>query len=105
MPSSTSMLSPGPWDEPRLLPDQGLIELLSRLQSARLDDQRCTMPTTMTNGSQGAWPASRQRLEEILRTSPPYPIVSLPPQGGFWGYCLLYFPMSSLNGECVDFFI
>ena len=21
------------------------------------------------------------------------------------GYCLLYFPMSSLNGECVDFFI
>ena len=78
------MLSPGPWDEPRLLPDQGLIELLSRLQSARLDDQRCTMPTTMTNGSQGAWPASRQRLEEILRTSPPYPIVSLPPQGGFW---------------------
>ena len=22
-----------------------------------------------------------------------------------WGYCLLYFPMSSLNGECVDFFI
>ena len=83
MPSS--MLSPGPWDpEPHsLLPDQGLIELLSRLQSARLDDQRCTMPT-MATSSQGAWPPSRQRLEEILRTSPPYPIVSLPPQGGFW---------------------
>ena len=78
------MLSPGPWEpDPHhsLLPDQGLIELLSRLQSARLDDQRCTMPT---NSSQGSWPPSRQRLEEILRTSPPYPIVSLPPQGGFW---------------------
>ena len=84
MPPS-SMLTPGPWDpEPHLHADQGLIELLSRLQSARLDDQRCTMPTMANNSSQGAWPPSRQRLEEILRTSPPYPIVSLPPQGGFW---------------------
>ena len=80
MPSS--MLSPGPWDDLKL-PDQGLLELLTRLQSARLDDQRCTMPTVIAS-SQGVWPPSRHRLEEILRSSPPYPMVSLPPQGGFW---------------------
>ena len=26
------------------------------------------------------------------------------PKNNDCGYCLLYFPMSSLNGECVDFF-
>ena len=30
------------------------------------------------------WTPSRHRLESLLRGSPPYPMVSLPPEGGFW---------------------
>ena len=46
----------------------------------RLNDQRCMMP-----GSQQApWTPSRHRLEAVLRGSPPYPMVSLPLEGGFW---------------------
>jgi len=30
------------------------------------------------------WSPSRQRLEGVLRSSPPYPMVVLPPEGGFW---------------------
>ena len=47
-----------------------------------LDDQRCTMPGP--NSSHLPWSASRQRLESVLRSSPPYPMVVLPPEGGFW---------------------
>jgi len=62
--------------------DQDLFELLNRLQSNRLDDQRCTMPGP--GSTLPAWSPSRQRLESVLRSSPPYPMVVLPPEGGFW---------------------
>ena len=35
-------------------------------------------------GSHIPWSASRQRLESVLRSSAPYPMVVLPPEGGFW---------------------
>ena len=59
--------------------DSDLFELLNRLQGARLDDQRVTMGSNSV-----PWTHSRHRLESLLRGSPPYPMVSLPPEGGFW---------------------
>ena len=50
------------------------------MQGSRLDDQRCSMPSMKPNTLM----PSRQRLENILQGSPPYPLVSLPPGGGFW---------------------
>ena len=38
----------------------------------------------MPGGNVPMWSASRQRLEGVLRSSPPYPSVVLPPEGGFW---------------------
>ena len=35
-------------------------------------------------GNNQPWTPSRHRLESLLRGSPPYPMVSLPPEGGFW---------------------
>jgi len=59
--------------------DADLFDLLNRLQGARLDDQRVTM------GSNSApWTPTRHRLESLLRGSPPHPMLSLPPEGGFW---------------------
>ena len=59
--------------------DRDLFELLARLQGSRLDDQRVTM-----GSSSVPWTHSRHRLESLLRGSPPYPMVALPPEGGFW---------------------
>jgi len=70
-----------------------LFELLGRLQSARLDDQRCSMPSTLRNGGDGTAaaaaiplqvPESKLLLEEVLRSGPPYPMIVLPRRGGFW---------------------
>ena len=66
------------WSPPPREPD--LFELLNKLQGERLNDQRCMMP----GSNQGSWTPSRHRLESVLRGSPPYPMVSLPPEGGFW---------------------
>ena len=57
-----------------------IFELLNKLQGERLNDQRCMMP----GSNQAPWTPSRHRLESVLRGSPPYPMVSLPPEGGFW---------------------
>ena len=35
-------------------------------------------------GNNQPWTPGRHRLESLLRGSPPYPMVSLPPEGGFW---------------------
>ena len=35
-------------------------------------------------GGEAPWPASRHRLEGVLRGPPPYPMVVLPGEGGFW---------------------
>eukprot|EP00095_Tigriopus_kingsejongensis_P011541 maker-scaffold33_size549341-snap-gene-3.3 protein:Tk11541 transcript:maker-scaffold33_size549341-snap-gene-3.3-mRNA-1 annotation:"hypothetical protein TcasGA2_TC006305" len=74
-----------------------LFELLDRLQSSRLDDQRCSMPATLggggTKGGQfvGALPRvapqaphSKYLLQEALDGSKPYPMIVLPKMGGFW---------------------
>ena len=71
--------SPLQWTPPPAAREPDLFELLNKLQSNRLNDQRCNMP-----GNNQPWTPGRHRLESLLRGSPPYPMVSLPPEGGFW---------------------
>jgi len=71
--------SPEQWTPPPVGREPDLFDLLNKLQSNRLNDQRCNMP-----GNNQPWTPSRHRLESLLRGSPPYPMVSLPPEGGFW---------------------
>ncbi|XP_065341450.1 rap1 GTPase-activating protein 1 isoform X3 [Cloeon dipterum] len=86
-----------------------LFELLERVQSSRLDDQRCVLPPYIKQTSRddsklpaptsaaplaaptGATPvvpvtppASQRLLEETLQRSGPYPMVVVPTSGGYW---------------------
>ncbi|XP_050427384.1 rap1 GTPase-activating protein 1 isoform X2 [Adelges cooleyi] len=75
---------------------QDLFELLERVQSNRLDDQRCVLPayfaqTSRDDRSTGTAPppesagnGSRELLEETLKGPKPYPNIVLPTGGGFW---------------------
>lgn len=64
----------------RARPD--MFELLNDLQSARLNDQRSHLPKEnvkdMTSNSSNLW------LQDVLRHPPPYPMIAIPPNGGFW---------------------
>ena len=59
---------------------EDLFDLLTRLQGYRLDDQRCTMPRVGSSHHS----LSSYRLESVLRRPPPYPMVVLPQDGGYW---------------------
>ena len=76
-----------------------LFDLLDRLQSARLDDQRCSMPaglvksnstggggaaTAATSSQPPPVPPSFALLHETLQGPTPYPMVVLPCAGGYW---------------------
>ena len=72
-----------------------LFELLDRLQSSRLNDQRCELPSNFKNGSNSGTNtsqsnsdsrqmASKQMLQRILKHPPPYPMVALIHQGSHW---------------------
>jgi len=73
---------------------QDLFELLERVQSSRLDDQRCVLPPYFTQASRedsrtavSTTPpcgGSQRLLEETLQKSAPYPMIVLPPGGGYW---------------------
>ncbi|XP_064611477.1 rap1 GTPase-activating protein 1-like isoform X3 [Liolophura sinensis] len=65
-----------------------LFEMLERIQSKRFDDQRCDMsafikiPTTPKSSNK---PKTNQELvEEVLKKPGPYPMIVLPPGGGYW---------------------
>lgn len=57
------------------------IKLLNDLQSARLNDQRSNMPR---NSGQNSDSMANLWLQDVLRHPPPYPMIALPPNGGFW---------------------
>ncbi|XP_075230099.1 rap GTPase activating protein 1 isoform X3 [Lycorma delicatula] len=70
---------------------QDWIELLERVQCRRLDDQRCVLPPYFSQNSReeirvgsGGSSSSQELLEEVLRGPTPYPMIVLPPGGGFW---------------------
>ncbi|XP_059478473.1 rap1 GTPase-activating protein 1 isoform X2 [Neocloeon triangulifer] len=85
-----------------------LFELLERVQSSRLDDQRCVLPPYVKQTSRDdsklpaptsaapsaaataipvvpiTPPASQRLLEETLQRPGPYPMVVVPTSGGYW---------------------
>ena len=65
-----------------------LFELLDRLQSARLDDQRCELPSSgkrmLSSQSDSRQNSSKQMLQRILKHPPPYPMVALTNQCAYW---------------------
>lgn len=66
---------------------QDLFELLEKLQNSRLDDQRCVLPSSLQSYSSPEQSKSKkdsQALNEILSTPGPYPMIVLPPSGGYW---------------------
>ncbi|XP_039289519.1 rap1 GTPase-activating protein 1 [Nilaparvata lugens] len=70
---------------------QDLFELLERVQCSRLDDQRCVLPPYFSQTSReeirpatGGNNDSQELLEETLRGAGPYPMIVLPPRGGYW---------------------
>ncbi|XP_034257132.1 rap1 GTPase-activating protein 1 isoform X3 [Thrips palmi] len=76
---------------------QDLFELLERVQSSRLDDQRCVLPpyfsqasreerssscsTPAASSAPAAVSASQRQLEEALTRPAPFPMIVLPPEG------------------------
>ncbi|GIY59226.1 rap1 GTPase-activating protein 1 [Caerostris darwini] len=84
---------------------QDLFELLERLQNSRLDDQRCVLPTSLKlpssvlltdcdNQSHCSSQYDHQEITEVprsdsellrkvLKEAGPYPIILLPPSGGY----------------------
>ncbi|KAF8790816.1 Rap1 GTPase-activating protein 1 like protein [Argiope bruennichi] len=81
---------------------QDLFELLERLQNSRLDDQRCVLPSSLqlpssvlltdcdhhTSRYEQPAPSEVPRsdselLRKILKEAGPYPMVLLPPSGGY----------------------
>lgn len=67
---------------------QDLFELLERLQNSRLDDQRCVLPAYFSQSSRTSEIKEKRKnydtIEEILKKSGPYPMIILPPNGGYW---------------------
>ena len=90
-------------------PQSELFDLLDRLQSARLDDQRCELPnfnikTSQQTISDSRQTASKQMLQRILKHPPPYPTVALVNQGSHWidpnSEVLKVIPEQQLTGLC-----
>lgn len=70
-------------------PQSELFELLDRLQSSRLDDQRCELPHLKQTSqspsiSDSRQVNSKQMLQRILKHPPPYPMVALINQSSHW---------------------
>ncbi|GFU20600.1 rap1 GTPase-activating protein 1 [Nephila pilipes] len=62
-----------------------LFELLERLSTSRLDDQRCALPLLLQNPDpQQKMKKENDFLKEMLTGSGPYPLIALPPSGGYW---------------------
>ncbi|GFY79026.1 rap1 GTPase-activating protein 1 [Trichonephila inaurata madagascariensis] len=62
-----------------------LFELLERLSTSRLDDQRCALPLLLQNPDpQQKMKKENDFLKDMLTGSGPYPLIALPPGGGYW---------------------
>ena len=69
-------------------PQSELFDLLDRLQSARLDDQRCELPSAFNypshTVSDSRQTSSKDMLQRILKHPPPYPMIALVKQASYW---------------------
>uniref|UniRef100_A0A646QE85 Rap1 GTPase-activating protein 1 n=1 Tax=Hemiscolopendra marginata TaxID=943146 RepID=A0A646QE85_9MYRI len=73
--------------EEKIKGPQDLFELLEKLQNSRLDDQRCVLPPYFSQTSHVEDLKDNkgyETIEEILKKPGPYPMIILPPKGGYW---------------------
>ncbi|XP_076472711.1 uncharacterized protein LOC143302082 [Babylonia areolata] len=85
VPSSSALPGPSPDPDDNTA---DLFEMVERIQSHRIDDQRFDMATFLrANSSSSSLTANDQQdneLRKLLQRPGPYPMVVLPPEGGYW---------------------
>uniref|UniRef100_A0A8C1LXV9 RAP1 GTPase activating protein n=1 Tax=Cyprinus carpio TaxID=7962 RepID=A0A8C1LXV9_CYPCA len=67
------------WKRPDTTPD--LFEMIEKMQSNRMDEQRCTLPPPLkTEEDYIPYPS----VHEVLGRKSPFPLILLPQFGGYW---------------------
>ncbi|XP_059155099.1 rap1 GTPase-activating protein 1-like isoform X2 [Physella acuta] len=61
-----------------------LFEMLERIQGTRIDDQRCDMTSFYKSPAPSVNEDQRRNVQQILQRGGPYPMIVLPPRGGYW---------------------
>lgn len=72
--------------------DLDFFEFLERVQSDRLDEQRCSLPSVFQNSFSTPSPKPKrvqkqtntERIQELLKKGGPYPLIILPPDKNYW---------------------
>ncbi|XP_018409333.1 PREDICTED: rap1 GTPase-activating protein 1-like [Nanorana parkeri] len=58
-----------------------MFEMIEKMQCTRLEDQRCVLPSPMKRkGGEKLHPG----IQEVLRKGRPFPLLIVPPNGGYW---------------------
>ncbi|XP_061112833.1 rap1 GTPase-activating protein 1 isoform X1 [Conger conger] len=72
---------PPPHTAPPYLKTNDLFEMIERMQSNRMDEQRCTLPPPLkTEEDYIPYPS----VHEVLGRKSPFPLILLPQFGGYW---------------------
>ncbi|XP_051947411.1 rap1 GTPase-activating protein 1-like [Xyrauchen texanus] len=86
-PCISNMLDPSlfqpslPYTGPPFLKTTDLFEMIEKMQSNRMDEQRCTLPPPLkTEEDYIPYPS----VHEVLGRSSPFPLILLPQFGGYW---------------------
>uniref|UniRef100_A0A8C5PJP4 Rap-GAP domain-containing protein n=1 Tax=Leptobrachium leishanense TaxID=445787 RepID=A0A8C5PJP4_9ANUR len=58
-----------------------LFEMIEKMQCSRLEDQRCVFPSSLKRKGGGV---EHPGIHEILKQGRPFPLLILPPLGGYW---------------------
>ncbi|XP_072512432.1 rap1 GTPase-activating protein 1 isoform X4 [Salminus brasiliensis] len=73
--------APLPYTAPAFLKTTDLFEMIERMQSNRMDEQRCTLPPPLkTEEDYIPYPS----VHEVLGRKSPFPLILLPQFGGYW---------------------
>ncbi|XP_066527666.1 rap1 GTPase-activating protein 1 isoform X1 [Hoplias malabaricus] len=73
--------APLPYTPPAFLKTTDLFEMIEKMQSNRMDEQRCTLPPPLkTEEDYIPYPS----VHEVLGRKSPFPLILLPQFGGYW---------------------
>ncbi|KAG7323567.1 hypothetical protein KOW79_013269 [Hemibagrus wyckioides] len=78
---ATLLQAPLPYTAPAFLKTTDLFEMIERMQSNRMDEQRCALPPPLkTEEDYIPYPS----VHEVLGRKSPFPLILLPQFGGYW---------------------
>ncbi|KAK2825369.1 hypothetical protein Q7C36_019296 [Tachysurus vachellii] len=78
---TTLLQAPLPYTAPAFLKTTDLFEMIERMQSNRMDEQRCALPPPLkTEEDYIPYPS----VHEVLGRKSPFPLILLPQFGGYW---------------------